>query len=193
MMTEQKTKRGTSSWKWPVIIVGALVVLMGTCAISALWGGLIGYGLGRITTNRSPHFEFDYEPFEFPEPMPPERMPPGRAPEIPEMPEMPFLGERAWLGVTFQMEEEGARLVDIIEGSPAEEAGLRTGDIITAVDGRRVTQARPLDELILRYDPGDRVELTVLRNGREREVTVRLASRQEMREQDMPQMPWWEG
>ncbi|MGC9521135.1 MAG: PDZ domain-containing protein, partial [Anaerolineae bacterium] len=129
-MNEQKAKRNTSGWKWPVLIVGALVVLMGTCVISALWGGLIGYGLGRATTNRSPHFEFDYGPFEFPEPMPPEA--------VPEMPEMPFLGQRPWLGVTFQMEEEGARLIDIIEGSPAEEAGLRTDDIITAVDGRPV-------------------------------------------------------
>lgn len=184
-MNEQTTKRSTSSWKWPVLILGALVILMGTCVISALWGGLIGFGLGRITARRIPDSGFHHGPFEPPQPMPPDPMP--------EMPEMPFLRQRPWLGVSFQMEEEGARLIGIVEGSPAEEAGLRTDDIITAVDGRRVTQVRPLDELILGYDPGDRVELTVLRNGQERTVSVRLASRLEMREQEMPQLPWWEG
>jgi len=68
----------------------------------------------------------------------------------------------------------GAVVLYVEPGSPADEAGLREGDIITAIDGREVDRDHPLDELIRRYEPGDRVEITYWRGDREREVTVRL-------------------
>ena len=58
--------------------------------------------------------------------------------------------------------------------SPADEAGLREGDVITAVDGQAVDEDHPLDRRIRRYDPGDRVEITYWREGREHTVRVRL-------------------
>ena len=59
-------------------------------------------------------------------------------------------------------------------GSPADEAGLEVGDVITAVDGREVDRDHPLDELIRRYKPGDSVEITYQRGDQEHEVRVRL-------------------
>jgi putative serine protease PepD len=72
---------------------------------------------------------------------------------------------------------DGTRVTTIVPGGPAETAGLEVGDMIVAVDGRNVTPAMPLDEIIQQYEAGDRVTLTVERDGRERTVRVRLASR----------------
>ena len=64
----------------------------------------------------------------------------------------------------------GAQVTEIIEGTPADEVDLREGDIVTHVDGERVTPIRSLSELLERREPGDRVELTIRRD--EREFTV---------------------
>jgi serine protease Do len=73
--------------------------------------------------------------------------------------------------------EEGlsGALIEWVEPDrPADEAGLMVGDVITAVDGRAVDEDHPLDRRIRRYDPGDRVEITYWREGREQAVRVRL-------------------
>ncbi|MDT0265461.1 trypsin-like peptidase domain-containing protein [Streptomyces sp. DSM 44915] len=62
----------------------------------------------------------------------------------------------------------------VVPGGPADEAGVRDGDVITAVDGDRVRDA---DELIIRirsHRPGDELVLTVERDGRELELTAVL-------------------
>ncbi len=65
----------------------------------------------------------------------------------------------------------------VIEGSPAEAAGLQAGDVITALDGEPVESAQALTESIAVHAPGDEVTLTVVRlsNGNERQVEVSLA------------------
>lgn len=170
-MTEEKTRNRSNSWKWVVIVVAGLLVLAVTCVTSLFWGGLIGYAIGRGSARQGPVEEFYDGPFD------------RQIPELPEMPgipDMPFQGLRPWLGVTFQQTAEGAHVTEVISGSPAEEAGLQEGDIITAVDGRPVTLDQPLNEVIGQYAPGDRVALIVMRDGQERTVRVRLASRMEM-------------
>jgi S1-C subfamily serine protease len=97
--------------------------------------------------------------------------------------------DRPWLGVFFQMTDEGAEIMEVIEGSPAEDAGLETGDVITEVDGEAVTATTPLDVLIGRHEPGDRVRLTILRDGDEETIRVRLESRPvqiPFNEEDLP-------
>nr|WP_078900159.1 trypsin-like peptidase domain-containing protein [Streptomyces sp. SBT349] len=62
----------------------------------------------------------------------------------------------------------------VVPGSPADEAGVRDGDIITAVDGERV---RSSDELIVKirsHRPGDELELTLEREGEDMALTVTL-------------------
>jgi serine protease Do len=70
--------------------------------------------------------------------------------------------------------EQGALVREVMPDGPAEEAGLREGDIVTAVDGQAVDDDHPLDELIREHEVGDQVELTVLREGRELSLTVEL-------------------
>jgi len=62
----------------------------------------------------------------------------------------------------------------IFPGSPAEAAGLQTGDIIVAVDGEQLSADADLSTLILPHAPGDTITLRVLRENSAREVDVTL-------------------
>lgn len=64
----------------------------------------------------------------------------------------------------------------VISGSPADNAGLQTNDIITELDGTPINQAHSLTSLLDQHQPGDRVQLTVLRNGQTLHVGVTLGS-----------------
>ncbi len=62
----------------------------------------------------------------------------------------------------------------IFPGSPAEDAGLRAGDIIVAVDGDQVTAENDLSTLIIPHKPGDTITLRVLRDNSVSEIDVTL-------------------
>jgi Trypsin-like serine proteases, typically periplasmic, contain C-terminal PDZ domain len=62
-------------------------------------------------------------------------------------------------------------------GSPAEAAGLKAGDIITSIGGRRIDAASNLDDLLSLYDPGDRLTMEVLRNGETLQIGITLGTR----------------
>ncbi len=64
----------------------------------------------------------------------------------------------------------------VFPGSPAEEAGLRDGDIIVAIDGQQVTAESDLAMLILPHSPGDTVTLRVLRDNSTTEVELTLGT-----------------
>jgi serine protease Do len=65
----------------------------------------------------------------------------------------------------------------IIAGSPAEAAGLKSGDIITAVNETAIDEAHPLQDLLVQYSPGATITLTVLRDGSSITITVELGIR----------------
>lgn len=83
----------------------------------------------------------------------------------------------AWLGISYEVRwtQAGGRcapqvLVDgVIQGSPAERAGLRSGDAIIALNGESVPAGR-IDLVATRLHPGDSIRLRVDRDGRVREV-----------------------
>jgi serine protease Do len=62
-------------------------------------------------------------------------------------------------------------------GTPAEAAGLQDGDIITAIDGRRIDGQNPLDDVLSQYKPGDTITLTVLRAGQTMQLPLTLGVR----------------
>ena len=89
-------------------------------------------------------------------------------------------------------DQGGALIQTVTSGSPADKAGLRGsdrafgadgeqvmigGDIVTAVDGKAVESMEALSDVVKAQKPGDKVELTVLRDGREITVTVTLGER----------------
>jgi membrane-associated protease RseP (regulator of RpoE activity) len=91
--------------------------------------------------------------------------------------------ERAYLGVRIEEEtdhpEGGARVTRVIEGSPADEAGLEDGDIVIGLDGATIRGPRGLTDRVRSRAPGDRVEVVVIRDGREERFDVELGARSE--------------
>ena len=98
----------------------------------------------------------------------------------------PQLNEELDLGTNF-----GAIIQTVQPDSPAEEAGLsrgdstvtfqanryRVGDVITGVDGKKVVDASDLASAILDLKPGDKITMTVYRDGEPRDIEVTLAER----------------
>jgi serine protease Do len=70
----------------------------------------------------------------------------------------------------------GALVEKVESASPAEAIGIRSGDVIVAVDGHDVTTFEDLPRLIARHAPGTRVKLTVLSDKRTHDVEVTLAA-----------------
>ena len=67
-----------------------------------------------------------------------------------------------WLGVSIADTPDGVSIVEIVSGSPADDAGLRVGDVITAVDSVDVETADALVDLIATYAPGDESRLFII-------------------------------
>lgn len=64
----------------------------------------------------------------------------------------------------------------VISGSPAEKAGLKEKDVIIAVDGKKIDQNNSLTALLSTHAPGDKIELTVLRDGKTIKLSATLGS-----------------
>jgi S1-C subfamily serine protease len=64
----------------------------------------------------------------------------------------------------------------LVSGGPAEKAGIKPGDVITKIDGKTIDQLSSLSSLINRHRVGDKVELTVVRDGKEQKITVSLGA-----------------
>jgi putative serine protease PepD len=71
----------------------------------------------------------------------------------------------------------GARVKDVPRGTPAAAGGLRKGDVVTRVDGKRVTDGISLIVAIRSHQPGETVDLGVRRNGHVRDIKVTLDSK----------------
>ena len=75
---------------------------------------------------------------------------------------------------TFGYDGKGVLVMGMTDDSPAAKADLRRGDIITHVDDKRVESAEALRYLISRKAPGAKVELTLIRDGKQRDAEVTL-------------------
>ena len=73
----------------------------------------------------------------------------------------------------------GAEVGSVESGSPAETAGLREGDVITAIDGKPTREGSALTGFVRQYSAGDQVTLTLIRDGKEIQVPVTLAERKD--------------
>jgi len=88
-------------------------------------------------------------------------------------------GKRASTGSIpdFSFSGEGVKLGSVMKDSPAEKAGLLKGDVITAFDGKKVSNLREYSELLKQHQPGDVVEIIILREGQEKSVSITLGER----------------
>ena len=104
--------------------------------------------------------------------------------------------KRPWLGATLQnMSKDiadnlglerptGALVVDVADSGPAAEAGLKRGDVITAVDGQSVDDAESVGFRLGVKPLGGAAKLTVLRNGKTLDLPLKLASAPEIPPRD---------
>ncbi|MFB9172310.1 Do family serine endopeptidase [Roseibium salinum] len=98
---------------------------------------------------------------------------------------------RGWLGVQIQGVTDdiaesigldsarGAIVAEAQPESPAQKAGLRAGDTILAVDGTKVDGPRDLSKIIAAYEPDTKVDVTVWRDGEEKDISVTLGRLQD--------------
>ena len=95
--------------------------------------------------------------------------------------------ERGWLGVAIQPltqdlaksfkrgDTTGALVSEVKEGSPADKAGMKTGDVIVELDGKKVTKATDLPSLVAEMPVGKSVPIVVVRDGREVRLNAQIA------------------
>ena len=72
---------------------------------------------------------------------------------------------------------EGAMVYQVVTGTPADKAGLRINDVITGVDGEKITSADDVILAIRGHEIGDRIEITYLRGTREISTSATLVER----------------
>jgi serine protease DegQ len=96
---------------------------------------------------------------------------------------------RGWIGVepqditpelaeSFGLETKtGAIIAGILKNGPADKAGMKPGDILVAIGGKPVTDITAMLNLIAQLTPGERVEMKVLRKGREETLNVTIGKR----------------
>jgi serine protease Do len=107
------------------------------------------------------------------------------------LPELKTRGEvsRGWLGVSIQdvteeiaknlklKEPTGALIAEVFEGDPAAKAGLKSGDVITAVNGRLIKNSHELLMIVADFRVGEKVEIKALHDGQEKVFQVLIAAR----------------
>src|SRR5439155_4088886 len=64
---------------------------------------------------------------------------------------------------------------EVVPKSPSEKAGMKTGDVITAVNGKKISDARELRLMIGSMAPGTKVPIEVNREGQSKNINVELA------------------
>ncbi|MDN4160255.1 S1C family serine protease [Nocardioides abyssi] len=85
----------------------------------------------------------------------------------------PVIGAQVQTG---RRDGSGATIEEVLDDTPAAEAGLEAGDVVVAVDGERVTDGIALIVSIRTHQPGETIAFTVVRDGDERKVEVTLGS-----------------
>jgi serine protease DegQ len=96
---------------------------------------------------------------------------------------------RGWIGVEVQdltpelaeslklAAANGTLIASVLSRGPADRAGLQRGDVLVAIDGKPVTDSSSMLNLVAALRPGNKAEVTVLREGRSRQLDVVVAKR----------------
>jgi len=83
----------------------------------------------------------------------------------------------AYLGVSIDATASSAKIAGVQSGTPAANAGLKKGDVITSVNGHAIESGDDLSAAINSYKPGDKIQVTYQRGGSEHTTTVTLGTR----------------
>jgi membrane-associated protease RseP (regulator of RpoE activity) len=200
-------KQGFSGKQVFAIMAGVLVLL----AVGLVIGGAIGYRLGTaegaqqaVTTRRAAQVPSLNQQAPN-QPAPNQQAPEQQAPQNQQTPRgqgLPFGQQQlpgltaggAYLGVTFQMitpeiaaqegitGTTGALVREVVPGGPAAQAGLKQGDVVSAVNGQPVNEQDDLRARVASFKPSDEITLTVVKgtaNGPtdQHDVKIKLGER----------------
>ncbi len=98
---------------------------------------------------------------------------------------------RGWLGVSIQdltpelakslgmKETEGALISGVVSDSPADKAGLKRGDLVTEMNGKKIADVTSLRNMVASMAPGTQVDFKIIRNGTEQSITATLGEYKE--------------
>ena len=98
---------------------------------------------------------------------------------------------RGWLGVQIQDineamrgplglgERKGVLISDVFKGQPADKAGIKRGDVVLSIDGKKVTSSNELRNTVASISPGNKAPVVVFRGGKEVTLNVKLVERNE--------------
>jgi serine protease Do len=104
---------------------------------------------------------------------------------------------RGWLGVVIQpvtselkdklklSTEKGALVADVVEGGPAEKAGIERGDVIVTFDGKDISESDDLPYIVASTPIGKSVTVEVIRKGERKNIQVEIG---ELEEEEKPQV-----
>jgi len=94
------------------------------------------------------------------------------------LPRVPVISEESgYLGIAMAASKNRCVVSHALPDTPAEQAGLKTADIITSVNRQQIGNNQDLLYLISRLKPGEKIQLDINRNGRPRQVEVVLGRR----------------
>jgi membrane-associated protease RseP (regulator of RpoE activity) len=133
---------------YTVMAVVAVVAIVLSCMVGAAAGALAGLIVGQDQGRAAAEQAIVRE---------------RESQVLPEVVPVPLPEER---DLTPRFGVEGAIVLAVISGTPAEEAGLRAGDLIVAVDRTPIDALHDLGDVLAQYEPGDRVTLGVQRGGK---------------------------
>lgn len=137
-----------------LVVVGVVMVAALLAAAIAAAGGIVGY----VVAKRHQALGLPWRVYQHERQLLP----------------APFFEPPPEIRREFVILDSGAQATWVEEGSPAEEAGIKVGDIITAVDDQEIDEDHPLRDLILGHEPGEKITLTLNRWGESREIQVTL-------------------
>jgi serine protease Do len=96
--------------------------------------------------------------------------------------------ERGWLGVSIRdltselaksvhvESRQGALIVEVVKGGPAEKGGLKKDDVVIALNGRDIPDSSTLRNHVAATPAGQEVRMTVLRDGKKQELTIKIGN-----------------
>jgi len=85
--------------------------------------------------------------------------------------------DRPFLGVSTEKTENGVRVQNVTENSGAQKAGIKTGDVITKVNEKKIESPAELSEMVSTYKPKDKITVTVKRDGKEMKLNAVLGQK----------------
>jgi len=77
----------------------------------------------------------------------------------------------------FAFSGEGVAIGAVGDDTPAKNAGLVKGDVITAINGEKVTNLRVYSDMLKQFAPGDEIEVSYTREGKEQSTKLTLKAR----------------